>query len=226
MLGPMSKSPPQKAFIFDMDGVLIDTERTWVKHGGDFLPNLLGKEIMEKIGSTIGMSGAAIFKKARELGADFDEVACIAQHDAEAKRIYGIAAMTTGIDELGNMLHERGYAMGIVSASRREWINFMLPRLSFADHISLVLSLSERPDLRGKPDPDGYQEAMQLMGVTPDNTIILEDSNSGIAAGKAANAFVIGLRANLVDGYKQEGADLYADSIEDVMRHIASLDHL
>ena len=205
-----------------MDGVLIDTERTWVKHGAHFLPNLLGEEIMEKIGSTIGMSGAAIFEKARELGADVDEATYIAGHDVEAERIYDMAAMTSGIDDLGKMLHERGYVMGIVSASRREWINFMLPRLSFAGDLSLVLSLSEREDLRHKPHPDGYQEAMKILEVTPDHTIILEDSNSGIAAGKAANAFVIGLRANLIDGYKQEGADMYADSINDVMRYVDS----
>ncbi len=207
-----------------MDGVLIDTERTWVRHGARFLTDLFGEEVMKRVGSTIGMSGATIFKKARELGADFDEATYIALHDAEANRIYDLASMTQGIDELGKVLHERGYLMGIVSASRSEWINFMLPRLTFAGDLSLVLSLSERSDLRHKPHPDGYQEAMRLLEVTPEDTIILEDSNSGIAAGKAAGAFVIGLSTNLPEGYKQEGADLYADTIEDVIGYLDLID--
>jgi len=48
-------------------------------------------------------------------------------------------------------------------------------------------------------------------------TIILEDSNPGIASAKAAGAFTIGLRQNLIDGYQQVGADAYANTIDEVI---------
>jgi len=45
----------------------------------------------------------------------------------------------------------------------------------------------------------------------------LEDSNPGIASAKAAGAFTIGLRQNLIDGYQQVGADAYANTIDEVI---------
>ncbi|HSW88764.1 MAG TPA: HAD family hydrolase, partial [Candidatus Saccharimonadales bacterium] len=78
-------------------------------------------------------------------------------------------------------------------------------------------SLDKRSDLPHKPAPDGYLEAIRMLGSTPQSTIILEDSNAGIASAKAAGAFVIGLRENLVEGQSQNGADIYADNINEVI---------
>ena len=44
----------KKAFLFDMDGVIVNSEVTWSKHGADFAPNLFGKDVYAKIGDTVG----------------------------------------------------------------------------------------------------------------------------------------------------------------------------
>lgn len=58
---------------------------------------------------------------------------------------------------------------------------------------------------------------MRVLASTPDNTIILEDSNSGIKSARASGAYTIGLKQNLVDSYVQEGADDYAKTMTDVI---------
>ena len=78
--------------------------------------------------------------------------------------------------------------------------------------------LNERTDLKPKPEPDGYLEALKNLEADPKLSIILEDSNSGIQAAKASGAYVIGFKGNLVDGYVQKGADVYADTMQDVIK--------
>lgn len=109
------------------------------------------------------------------------------------------------------------YHIGIVSGSPLSWITTVTKRLSFEDDIELVISLYDRHDLGNKPEPDGYVEAMHALRSTPATTIILEDSNSGIAAAKSSGAYTIGLKQNLVDGYIQNGADDYAETMIDVI---------
>ncbi len=78
--------------------------------------------------------------------------------------------------------------------------------------------MQDRPDLKRKPAPDGFVEAFRMLGATPADSFVLEDSNPGIESGKAAGAYVIGYRGNLVNGYEQTGADAYADTMDDVIK--------
>lgn len=206
-----------KAFIFDMDGVLIDNERAWVEHEKELFPRLFGEEIGHKIGQTTGLGLDAIYERAVALGYKTDREIYLKQWDESAKKIYDSTSLTKDINKLCEYLVSHDFKLGIVSASPLEWINWVIERLDFKDKLEVIISLDERRDLKHKPAPDGYQEAMKLLGATPETTIILEDSNTGIAAAKAAGAYVIGFSGNLVDGYKQEGADVYAKNVEEVL---------
>jgi HAD superfamily hydrolase (TIGR01509 family) len=112
--------------------------------------------------------------------------------------------------------------MGIVTNSPQTWINRVFPRLPFKEKIDVTISLKERTDLKHKPAPDGYLEALKLLNSAPKLSIVLEDSNPGIAAGKASDCYTIGYRGNLIEGYKQEGADAYADTMEEVAKIVAT----
>lgn len=95
--------------------------------------------------------------------------------------------------------------------------NNAIQRLKFQDSIELIISLYDRPDLENKPHPAGYLEAMRAMEAAPNDTYILEDSNAGIESAKSSGGYTIGLKQNLVAGYRQEGADIYADTMDDVI---------
>ncbi len=97
-------------------------------------------------------------------------------------------------------------------------MQLVIDRLKFKDDLSIIISLDEREDLDHKPSPDGYLEAIKVLDTTPSSTIVLEDSNPGIAAAKAAGAYVVGLKLNLLPGYIQTGADMYVDKIDEIAR--------
>lgn len=206
-----------KAFLFDMDGVLINDEAIWEAKKQKMYSRLFGEEIHRKLGSTLGLNMDGIYERAAVAGTNVPKDQFMREFYDQAGDVYSTAPIPEGTHELAEALFGMDYHIGIVSASPLSWITAVTKRLPFEDKIELIISLHEREDLRHKPEPDGYLEAMKAFEVTPNNTIILEDSNSGIKSAKASGAFTIGLKQNLVDGYVQEGADAYAATMRDVI---------
>jgi HAD superfamily hydrolase (TIGR01509 family) len=211
-----------KAFIFDLDGVLINNESIWEIEKRTMYRELFGEKIYQELGSTVGLNIPAVYQKAVDLGADVTKKEVYDAFYRKADPIYTNTPITAGINKLGEALVQKHFAIGIVSASPREWMQMVIDRLAFKNAISVIISLEERKDLPHKPSPAGYLEAIKKLGSKPELTLILEDSNTGILAAKASGAYAIGLRQNLVEGYNQEGADMYANSIEDVIKFVST----
>lgn len=206
-----------KAFIFDLDGVLINDEAIWESKKQIMYRQLFGPQVHEKLGSTLGINMDGIYEMAVAAGATTDKQGFIDTCYELATDIYSTAPIPEGVEELARELLNLNYHLAIVSASPMSWITTVTKRLPFENDIELIISLHDQPDLKHKPEPDGYLEAMKALGATPESTVILEDSNSGIKSAKASGAYTIGLRQNLVTGYIQEGADDYADTMADVI---------
>ena len=208
-----------RAFLFDLDGVIVNSEQAWYDHAPDFQAELYGEDIFRKLGnSTIGVSLEVEFEMAKQVGFTMESDTFFERWERQAIEIYARANITAGLDRLVERLCILGFRIGLVSASRSTWISYALEKVSFRDQLDTIVSLPARPELRPKPHPDGYLAAMRHLGARPETTLVLEDSNAGIQAGKAAGALTIGFRENLVPGYPQDGADLYADTLGDVLR--------
>jgi len=207
----------EQGFFFDLDGVLINDEAIWEDKKQEMYPRLFGEKIHKIIGSTLGINMDGIYDKAVAAGTNIPKEQFINEFYALAGDVYSTAPIPDGTSLLAESLLNLGYRIGIVSASPLSWITTVTKRLSFEDKIELIISLHERDDLKHKPEPDGYLEAMKAFESSPASTVILEDSNSGIKSAKESGAYTIGLRQNLVEGYVQEGADAYAETMSDVI---------
>lgn len=204
-----------------MDGLLVDSENAWIDHESDFLERIMGKEISSIVGDTTGVSTAVIHERAKAAGFNMSLEDFTDEISKVAFTVYDKARITPNINKLGNFLLKNNFKLAIVSASHRSWIDKVLPRLSFKDDLT-ILSLAERIDLKHKPNPDGYLEMMKILNVTPDRTIVLEDSNLGIKAGLSSGAYTIALSQNLIPGYDQIKANANCKSILDVIEIIKS----
>lgn len=208
-----------KAFIFDMDGVLVDSERAWGGREIALLEDLLGHEFASQLGDTIiGTSIRDTYERAVARGASISWEEYQRRYDETAKIVLREASISKGLEKLGEKLLSLDYKLGLVSSSPRRWIDQVIPRLPFRDALEVIISLTDTPALKRKPYPDGYIEALRTLHAEPAKSIILEDSNPGIQSAKASGTYVIGYRENLVPGYSQTDADEYADTIEDVVR--------
>jgi HAD superfamily hydrolase (TIGR01509 family) len=190
----------------------------WTEAKPDLYQEVFGQDMYAKIGNPIGLGIDTLYELAAVKGSTVSRQTLVDAFHSRAPHIYQTAPITPGLDRLVDELKSRGYRLGIVSASPKSWIKILFKRLPFAREFDVVLSLQERADLPHKPEPHGYLEAMKDLGAIPAETIILEDSNTGIAAAKASGGFTIGLRENLMPGEEQTGADAYADTIDDVIK--------
>lgn len=207
----------KRLFVFDMDGVLVDSEKVWLEEESTFLDALLGKEISRRIGNTIGISMGEIYQKAYALGFRMDRAEYDRRYNETAIRVYARCTISKGADTLVDYLATHGWQLALLSASPRFWIEQVLRRLSWRDRLGAVLSLNEHKELRPKPAPDGYRFLLRKFNVEPNDSVALEDSNPGIASAKEAGLFTIGYWEHLPGGYAQDPADATADTMQDVL---------
>ena len=205
-----------KAFIFDLDAVLVNSQPYWTAFEEPFFQRVFGKQIAKKVGHVPGRGVVKVYEEALSYGAIIDKETYLQGFEEVAMRVYDRAPLTSGVAELVQRLLAHGFKLGLVTQSPQSWIDRVLPRLSFKNELATVVSTRER-SLEPKPSPEGFLTAFSELKADPKRSFVLEDSNFGIAAGKASGAFVIGYRGNLVSNYQQTGADAYANTMDDVI---------
>ncbi len=213
-----------KAFIFDMDGVIIDSEAVWGKREKKFLIGLVGEKIYEKIKDhLLGSTTNVIYDLARQNGLTMEKTLFLKKYDEQALLIYSHSTPTNDINKLLEKLFRLNFKIGLVTASRPLWIEAVLKKIRNKNLFEYTLSLAEREDLRPKPYPDGYTETIKKLGSIPEKTIILEDSNKGIQAAKESGAFTICLREHLPSAYISTGADMYIENLNTLITFLDDL---
>lgn len=208
-----------------MDGTLIASERVWPTHA-DEVGTIFEPEIWEQISHEFqpGVHIGHYLKCAQKLGAAVNKKEYYDHFYAIGDKVYEESPLTEGVQELYIYLRSQGYKVGMISSAPLRWMQVVADRLGWRDDLDLLLSVDDHPILPPKPDPAGYIWGMQELGGDPDHTIVLEDSNPGIASAKASGAITIGFTPHLPEGYIQEGADMYLDSIPEVLQWVQFVD--
>jgi len=207
-----------------MDGVIIDSEAVWGKREKEFLTDLMGSDVYEKIKDHLmGSTTDVIYDIACENGLTMAKEEFLKRYDEQAIFVYSLSTPTDDINKLLQKLKDLNFKIGLVSASRPLWIETVLKKIRNRNLFEYVLSLAQREDLRPKPYPDGFLEAIKELGSTPEKTIILEDSNKGLLAAKASGAFTICLREHLPDDHVSEKADMVVDNLKTLMTFLDEL---
>ncbi len=219
---------PIKAVIFDMDGVLVDSEpahyelvrQFFAEHGLD-VP-------AEQLNMLVGCSGNYFVARATEWWADTprkSEAECaLAAIDAfhlwEDKREpidYG-SLLNPGVRETLEALSARGIRLAVASSTSHEGIQQELGPSDVLRFFEVVVSGEEFRE--SKPNPEIYLTTMARMGLDPDECIAVEDSDRGVAAARAAGMRVAIMREPRF-GFAQEGGAWYLDRIDELLAIVA-----
>ena len=178
-----------EAVFFDMAGLLGDTEPYWLETERELMADFgviwrsedqlycLGGP-MQKVGDY--MSSLA---QGRESSEWFAEELI----NRMAKKFANINLMP-GIADLLDEIHALGLSCALVSASPRRLVDAVLAIFTVSP---FKVTISANDVLRGKPHPDPYLKAAQLLGVDIAQSLIIEDSPTGVTAARASGAFVI-----------------------------------
>ena len=182
-----------KAVLFDMDGVLIRSEELSIRVGIEYFASKGSVMKEEDFAPHLGGGEARFFQ-----GPAKDKGIIVDLNDASAffRRRYEELLKVTDTRLSGTLivkkLHDAGIMTAVVS-SAPEWkvqANISAAGIKEAD---LDLILSEKAVKRNKPYPDIYLSAAIALGVDPSECLVVEDSVSGIKAGKSASMTVLAL---------------------------------
>ncbi len=180
-----------EAFVFDMDGLMLDTEplykAAWQRASAE-----LGYELDDP--SYLKLVGRPTVDCEQELVAQFGErfpLDIFRTRWAELWRAAADEGIPTkpGLHELLAFIEERGLPAAVATSSDVDYARFSLQQAGLADHFDVVVTGDQVA--RGKPAPDVYLEAARRLGVEPQCCIALEDSEAGIVA--AAGAGMVAL---------------------------------
>jgi HAD superfamily hydrolase (TIGR01509 family) len=180
-----------KAVIFDMDGVIVDSEPIESLAWEKILIEYRKKPIYRHSGLI------------HEVGAeDFNEI--ISRHDLSGENIEEIrikkrsffeeiilkdATLLTGMAALLEKLKKQKIKLAVASSRNERQVKIVIDRLGLTKYFGAIVGYSEK--LRRKPSPDIFLAAAAKLKIAPSLCVVIEDSESGVLAGKNAGMKVI-----------------------------------
>lgn len=206
-----------RAFLFDFDGLILDTEapsragweRLYREHGHE-LPH-------DKWALVVGTHGAwdPMAHLEELVGEPLEREALNERRYAHELSLIEAEGLRPGIEDYLAAARRHGLKRAIVSSSSRRWIEMHLRRLGQAVGWDAIVT-ADRDAARAKPAPTLYLEALDLLGVSPQEAVAFEDSPNGVRAAKAAGIFCVAVPNEVTRSLGLDEADLVLDSLAEL----------
>ncbi|SDG08218.1 haloacid dehalogenase superfamily, subfamily IA, variant 3 with third motif having DD or ED [Blastococcus aurantiacus] len=182
-----------------MDGTLVETEEYWGEAMFELAGQLGGRMSAEARAATVGTSmrvamdilyaDLGVTRTEEQTRADVEQIM-----DAVARRMSERLIWLPGAQELLAAVHEAGLRTALVTTTPRRLADLVITHIeaAFADGPFDVTVCGDEVPAR-KPDPAPYLQAMAALGVSPGESVVIEDSLVGVTSGLAAGAAVLGV---------------------------------
>lgn len=182
-----------KAVVFDMDGLMFDTEALYHRVTADLLAEK-GKSFTSQImramiGRRAPEAGLAL-KRLAGLDESVDDLLAMIKERFLAELEVAVHP-TPGLFVLLDRIHAAGLPTAVATSSQRAYAESLLRFHGLRDRFQFVLASEDVT--QGKPEPEIYLTAAHRLGVNPSNVLVLEDSPPGVTAAKNAGTFAVGI---------------------------------
>ncbi len=208
-----------KAFIFDMDGVLIDSENLY---------KIIEKELFDEVGAQIdheehiayqGCSNPdmwGLIKQKHKLSHSLDDLVGMTVEKViwYFNSLPAIEPMP-GVTDLLQLLKSKGLKLALASSSTIEVIRIILSKTGLEHFFNVIADSTEAG--AGKPDPAIFLLAQKKLGLPKENCVIIEDSTNGIKAAVAAGIRCIAFNGPGSEHQDQSAADWRVSGFSEIM---------
>jgi pseudouridine-5'-monophosphatase len=212
----MKNSSPIRCVIYDLDGVLLDTEPIYTE---------VTQEIVGRWGKTFdwsvkrSMIGRPSLESARHLVAALDLPITPEEYlelrSTKLEEKFATTPAMPGAERFTRAIAALGVRQAIATSSERR--HFDIKATQYGEWFSLfatVVTGDDRRVARGKPAPDIFLVAAETLGAAPGDCLVFEDSPAGVDAAHAAEMRVIALPDPQMDRARYGRADLIADGFD------------
>ena len=207
----------KKAVIFDLDGLIIETEAIYCK---------IWKREFRKVGLAFDMAAYQNLIGAHHIPDGYrphEELAArlnngVSAHDLhraverEAYQTIQHEEALPGVLQILDEAEKRGFLLAVGSSSEQEWVHGHLKRLGIFDRFATVVTADDVKN--AKPAPDIFLKVLENLDVAPQNALVLEDSNNGVVASHRAGIRVIAVPNEVTTGQDFSLATAIIPSLE------------
>jgi HAD superfamily hydrolase (TIGR01509 family) len=212
MPGPARPS----AVVFDLDGLMFNTEELYEEVGGEILRrrgHVCTRQLLDKMMGRPSRIALQIMIDQHGLS---DTIDCLLAENDEIFRVIlpqRLAPMP-GLLDLLHALEAAKIPKAIATSSRRSFVTKVLGQFELEPRFSFILTSEDVQ--QGKPHPEIYLSAAQRLGRSPAEVLVLEDSENGCRAAVAAGAFAVAVPGRQSANHDFTGAALIANGLHDV----------
>ncbi len=204
---------PIQAVLFDMDGVLVDSEFLHIKAEKLTLAPYGIELSKEEINNFMGMGVKMMLRSLIEkYSLPITEETLFRIHEKNLSDSFQEELeIMPGAIEIINHLKHRKIKLALASSSSLYLINLVLKIIHLESVFDVVISGEEV--INGKPFPDIFRKAAELLNVQPDRCVVIEDSKNGVSAAKSAGMICIGFRSPNSKNQDISQADYIVDDL-------------
>ena len=214
-MGDLGKSKMLKAFIFDFDGLILDTETTeyqsWQEIYADYGVEMAIDTWADCIGRPRGHFDAYAHLE-MECGHKIDRDVVRAKRRKRNAELIAAQSILPGILDYIVYAHQHGIKLAIASSSDRKWVKGHLDRFQLTKNFDVIVC--EEDTKNHKPSPEPYLQVLRLLKVRASEAVAFEDSPNGIKAAKAAGIFCIAVPNEVTRQLKIQEADIIVNSLD------------
>ncbi len=212
-------SVPIRAVCFDLDGLMFNTEHVFYEAGGELLRRrglemtldvmnvLIGRRPVESFQALVAY--LKLDEKPEDLLAESREIF----HAMLAVKL----APMPGLFELLDAIESAGLPKGVATSSPRFYLTDVLGQFALLPRFAITLTAEDVT--HGKPHPEIYLKAAELLGVQPAEMLVMEDSQAGTKAAVTAGAHVVSIPHEFTAAHNFDGARHIAGSLSDPYIH-------
>lgn len=215
-----------EAVIFDMDGLMFDTESVYYQANQNIADDLGMDYSIEDYKEFIGAGDNIYFPEMEKRFAHVQGIDTFRERSvAELEKMFSAGAIQTqpGLIELLDYLKAQGITTVVASSTRRTLVEELLDKTEVRSYFADYIGGDEVAET--KPNPEIFEKAFEKTGAAhKENVLILEDSKNGILAANGAGITVIHI-PDLVtlDEETQQKTDAIYDSLHEVIEHIEKI---
>lgn len=211
-----------KALIFDMDGLMIDSERLYWQVEMELARSYRKEVKQETLWKMMGrrpIEGLRIFVEDLELPISAEEA--LALRDARMREKYrDESEAMPGLFHILDALYGK-LKLAVCTGAQREFMEIVVDRLKIRDKFEVLQASDEIQ--KGKPEPEIYLTTCEKLGCESQECIVLEDSSNGALAGKRAGCYTIGVPSEYSRGQDFGFVDFVASDLFAAEKHITGL---
>jgi HAD superfamily hydrolase (TIGR01509 family) len=211
----MNDTHDLRAVVFDLDGLIANTEDLYELAGDDILGRRGKTHDQELRVQMMGRPVADSFQIMIDYHALPDQLDDVLREveDVLSRLMATSLAAMPGVYPLIDKLEAADIPIAIATSGTRSYADNVLTRLGLGHRFRFILTAEDIH--RGKPDPEVYQLAAARLQLAPPAMMVLEDSGNGCAAAVAAGAFTVAVPNRHTRQHDFSGARLLADTLSD-----------